>query len=288
MAALSQDKSPKESIRGWVIVVCAALMGIFLLGLGWAIHAPSRAAPPDEATKEAKRARTKAQEQAPSWDAQRWKQQPPTSHRADVAVLDAAEDSAAQEASHGEQETPPTAQAPRVDVAARGTQAPPPHEEAPAAARPDAAPAPDMELTHADPINQQVLGPGRWMARLEPEAQFALDDEIDKSPAQAIIDRQQRQNQAMAKARQLARGAAYECLARHAAQLPKRQGQVLIAAWIEGQEGRQQQLIRPNIQAVVGLHSEPYLECILELLRQAPLGVYGAESLRVELPVFVR
>lgn len=149
-------------------------------------------------------------------------------------------------------------------------------------------PTPEEEaLTYTDPINAQVLGPGQWMARLEPVAQAQLDEIIDSSPVPELLAQQQRQTQAVIAARALAKDAAQTCLRQWRHIMPKTSGQVMLTAWLIYERPGITRLMRPNIQAVVGLGQPDFLECILAQVRGARLAVDGPEELRVELPLFL-
>lgn len=147
--------------------------------------------------------------------------------------------------------------------------------------------APDETLTYTDPINAQVLGPGQWMARLEPTAQAQLDEIIDSSPVPELLAQQQRQTQAVVAARALATDAAQTCLMQWRHIMPKTSGQVMIAAWLIHERPGVTRLIRPSIQAVVKLTQPEFLDCLLAQVRDARLPVDGPDELRVELPLFL-
>lgn len=150
------------------------------------------------------------------------------------------------------------------------------------------APTPEeTSLTYTDPINAQVLGPGQWMARLEPVEQAELDEIIDSSPVPELLAQQQRQTQAVVAARALAKDAAQSCLRQWRHIMPKTSGQVMLTAWLIYERPGITRLMRPNIQAVVGLGQPNFLECILAQVRDARLAVDGPDELRVELPLFL-
>ena len=118
------------------------------------------------------------------------------------------------------------------------------------------------------------------MARLEPVAQAQLDEIIDSSPVPELLAQQQRQTQAVIAARALAKDAAQTCLRQWRHLMPKTSGQVMLTAWLIYERPGITRLMRPNIQAVVGLGLPDFLECILAQVRGARLAVDGPEGLK--------
>ena len=284
MSPTDPKKRPDDEVRGWLLAGVGVLLCGTLLSLTMIIHqqdgdhprdediaaeVTSNRQPPQPFHTRPEAAKTPANKLAQP-------QKPPTPHARTP-------------------HTPAVAPAPiddttRLDRAAPQAQAAP--AEAAARALDDEswpqAPTPEEEaLTYTDPINAQVLGPGQWMARLEPVAQAQLDEIIDSSPVPELLAQQQRQTQAVIAARALAKDAAQTCLRQWRHIMPKTSGQVMLTAWLIYERPGITRLMRPNIQAVVGLGQPDFLECILAQVRGARLAVDGPEELRVELPLFL-
>lgn len=284
MSPRAPKKRPDEAVRGWLIggvgvVLCGTLLSLTML-----IHqqqddeastkvtsrddkTPAEVtADPHHATSQ--RRATHTTQAAPST-------QEPTPHEG----VKAPAAQAALMPSPGERDER-SAQEDAPELA----QLAPPAQEDERLAQED---APDETLTYTDPINAQVLGPGQWMARLEPPAQAHLDELIDSSPVPELLAQQQRQTQAVVAARALATDAAQTCLMQWRHIMPKTSGQVMIAAWLVHERPGVTRLIRPSIQAVVRLSQPEFLDCLLAQVRDARLPVDGPDELRVELPLFL-
>ena len=136
-----------------------------------------------------------------------------------------------------------------------------------------------------DPVNQRVLGPGQWMAQLEPQDEAALEDAIERSPAQAILAQQRLEAALSLAARSSAQRAARACLGAQPPAPHDGRRYLVLVVWAVAQPGQLARLMRPSVEAARGLDHPDYLGCVLDALGGQRVEVQADQPMELRLVI---